>query len=49
MADWKRRDEFGNPIIDMDGHIFSVLTEEEQKIQKIDYIYGLKNMMNNGI
>ncbi len=31
MADWKRKDEFGNPIIDMDGHIFQVLTEEEQK------------------
>lgn len=21
MADWKRRDEFNNPIIDMDGYI----------------------------
>ena len=29
--DYKRRDENGNPIIDMDGYIFSVLTEDEQK------------------
>lgn len=31
MTDWKRRDEFNNPIIDMDGYIFPALTEEEQK------------------
>ena len=32
--DWKRKDENGNPIIDMDGVIFPVLSENEQKDPK---------------
>ena len=32
--DWKRKDENGNPIIDMDGVFFPVLSEKEQKNPK---------------
>lgn len=32
--DWMRKDENGKPIIDMDGHIFKVLSEKEQNESK---------------
>lgn len=32
--DWKRKDENGNHIIDMDGHIFKVLSKNVQQDQK---------------
>ena len=32
--DWKRKDENGNHIIDMDGHIFKVLSKDIQQDQK---------------
>lgn len=32
--DWARKDENGKPIIDMDGHIFNVLSKEEQQNPK---------------
>lgn len=36
-SNWKGKDKYNNPIIDMDGTIFPVLSEEEQK----DPRYGL--------